>query len=259
MVNGPVVGIIPSYQRRFTMGKKYFDVHFGLGSADGLRSSIWRAWAPNKADSVYCAPLSGSASMKASFHGNEHWQVAFNAEFYKKMRGAGIAMGPTRKLDQWVPEQNLPIGFTIALRIFIPASELRVVGAPPTNAPIKWLPLPADGQLGQIVVLFDNTDEVVEGWPGQRSMDSILVQCAELKFGRLWIVYTVQPMDVGMSQRLQQSLESTRSARKVQFHPFPPGDTSSLRVLAGGENSDGSRYFFDLAADHPEFGVVSGS
>lgn len=227
------------------MGKRLFDMKFAFGSDNGPRSAIWKVWAPAKAEDVYCAPLSASASMKASFHGANHWQISFNSEFEKKMKSAGAWKLRGRHLDSWAADSNLGAGLSLALRITTPRIAMLPTSPNESVTNMTWLPSPPSGQYGECAIIFSDSAVASDHWPGQCSMGTGLILESALSSGHIWIVYCYSAMNEALEQRIKSTKQATRSAPRVNLKDTTPDNP---RLIAGGIEADGSRYLLDLGA-----------
>lgn len=228
------------------MGKRLFDIQFGLLGNDGARSSIWRVWAPTRADSLYCAPLNGSGSFKVSLHGEEHWRVAFNKEFESKMLESGTWINRSRCIAQWTAKSNLPFGLVLALRIYIPSKALLRRDTKPDDQATKWFVAPTENSFGEFALILGDSHYRYDGWPGQTGMQSQLVVDAELSFGRLWIVYAIQQMNESLQRRITETLSAVAAAPLFAFDETALLNLRSPRFIAGGSEVDGSEYLLEL-------------
>lgn len=114
---------------------------FGVGEADGRRSSTWRVMAgPNKRD-VYLSPRAAFSTFKLSLHQSGIWRFAYTEAGAKAQN-----LPPERnRLIQRYPLPNeVAPGWRMAASIMIPESSLST-RAKPEAGPIQWWPEPGVG------------------------------------------------------------------------------------------------------------------
>lgn len=229
-----------------------FHVRFAIGSANGPRSSIWRLWTSKKPKSdVYLAARHVAGAFKASLHESGGWQVSFISEFVNTLRSAGSWPRDSRHVDRWQRPTEISPGITLAFRIVVPASELRVNPIQiPDEKPVSWVPPPSSDHATEFDVFFTKPQVGVSGWPGKRRMATGLISQTLLSNGEtLWVVYYYPQITQGMLDRIEQLRAEIPkrppewSRGEINIH------RSTLRLIVGGREPDGSHYFMEVAAD----------
>jgi hypothetical protein len=108
-------------------------VRFYAALDDGRRSpSTWRVWMPTNSSDVYIASRHLAGIMKTSLHESGRWQTSFNRDDLMPADNAGLA--PSRHLDRWARPNEFAEGYTQALTIICPWTELvpwQEEGVPP--------------------------------------------------------------------------------------------------------------------------------
>lgn len=98
-------------------------VRFYAALPDGRRSpSTWRVWVPSNSSDVYIASRHLAGIVKTSLHQSGSWQTSFIRDDLMPTDDAGLA--PNRHLDRWSRPHEFADGFTQALTIIIPWTEL---------------------------------------------------------------------------------------------------------------------------------------
>jgi hypothetical protein len=98
-------------------------IRFYASLDDGRRSpSTWRVWVPPNSSDVYIASRQMAGIVKTSLHESGSWQTGFIREGLVSTEIAGSA--PSRHLDIWPRPSEFGEGFTRALTIIFPWTEL---------------------------------------------------------------------------------------------------------------------------------------
>jgi hypothetical protein len=231
------------------MRNKGFHIRFGVGTPQGLRSTVWRLWTGGGSDSdVYIAPRSAAGEFKVSLHQSGRWQVSFTSQYFRDVANEIDTLPNSRHLDIWSNSLNINLELTLALRIIIPVSELRVAPfLPKKSKPIKWVNVPPLEYVSELAVIFTKPQYQVDGWPGKHDMNTQLVACAPLPNGEfIWVVNREEKMREAMIHQI--SLLHSKSEITLERHQFVGDlDSSNRRVLIGGKDIDGSRYLLEIA------------
>lgn len=231
--------------------KKGLHLRFAVGSLDGPRSMIWRLWTgmPKRSD-VYLAPRGAAASLKASLHQSGLWQVSFTTQFVENPKG-GVWWEGSRHIDRWTRPADISPGVILAFRIVIPTSELRVMPVEiKENKCISWFTPPPIEKVAEFAIILTKPEVVTSDWPGMRAMSTELVARQLLPNGEnLCVVYHTQEMTDGILKRVE-----TLRSRVANGPPDFSLDGSnsykpSHRMIIGGEEPDGSRFYLEVARD----------
>lgn len=98
-------------------------VRFFAALDDVRRSpSTWRVWMPNNSSDVYVASRHLAGIIKTSLHESGSWQTSFIRDDLMPTDNSGLAA--SRHLDRWTRPDEFAEGYTQALTIIIPWTEL---------------------------------------------------------------------------------------------------------------------------------------
>jgi hypothetical protein len=98
-------------------------IRFYAALNDGRRSpSTWRVWVPTNSSDVYVASRQMAGFVKTSLHQSGNWQTSFIHNDLVPTGNAGPV--PSRHLDKWLRPSEFAEGFTQALTIIFPWTEL---------------------------------------------------------------------------------------------------------------------------------------
>ena len=154
-------------------------MRFGVGDPDGLRSTIWTVTAPrNKAD-VYVGNRSIMHQLKISLHESGDWRYQWTREQGATFLPAGVG----RIIDQWAQPAEVGSGWTRAVRIWIAAEDLAVLG-PPRGRPssvqdIMWLPAPEPGEVFGFDVVIARAGQGVTRLLRYRPVDAMWLKASD--------------------------------------------------------------------------------
>lgn len=114
---------------------------FATGSADGLRSSVWRIFRRN--NEVYVAPRSVANAMKLSLHSSRVCRFAVTEQHYQWMAEQGLEQPPDRLLVKWNRPETPEYGTLLLATIIMPTDFLRAFGDVPNRRMIWFEPPPS--------------------------------------------------------------------------------------------------------------------
>ncbi|MCK4632099.1 MAG: hypothetical protein KAT79_02445 [candidate division Zixibacteria bacterium] len=234
------------------MSKRNFEVRFGVKSADSRRSTIWRIWTPRQSKSdVYITAELMSASLKVSLHEGGTFQVSFNQEFVSKLNAGSGFSQKSRHIDRWTRTSNICQGVTLALRIFVPSSELRVLPLDDVSTkPIQWVEAAPVGRGVEFDIFLYEAKVEIGSWSCKDSNIPKMLRKHKLPNGEtLAVVYHEPPV----TQVHISAIESL----KAQVAKVPPTYPQSeaikprrnMRLIAGMTERDDSRVLIEIAAD----------
>lgn len=225
-------------------------LRFAGGSAEGPRSSIWRLFTGKKPRSdVYLAVRDIAGAIKASLHESGQWQVSFTTQFESQLRNLSDSRLASRHIDQWTRPQDISSGLTLAFRIIVPTSELRVMPTTP-DKPTCWVPPAPTAWATEFAVLLSRAQIKVLGWPGKRSMRTqLLAKYLLPNLETLWIVYRTHELGKVMRDRIAEHSAALRKGLREWVISNPNLAGPHARIILGGAEPDGSRFFLDMAAD----------
>ena len=178
------------------MTKSQVDLRFAVGRPDGPRSAIWRLWTQDAStgtatnSDVYLGVRTLAGTTKVSLHQSGTWQYAFTSQWVGQHPQVLAALGG-RKIAEWQRPAPLSPGLVLAFRVHFPIKDLRFGpdGATPNRA-IHWL-TPSEDHAGIEVVLMLSAGHMYPGgWPGRRSMGTIVLLKTPLASGEtLWVLW----------------------------------------------------------------------
>lgn len=224
-------------------------IRFAVGSDDGPQSSIWRLWTRAKWNDVYFSGRNLGGVFKVSLHGAKAdkpalWRIAFvrsDSPFLKP--------GQDRAVQEWSPPAELTPGWTRALNLGIPASEVvmpRYRSA--LTDKVTWFPVPPAGWAVNFDVFFASPAVLgPDEWPGRDSMGTRPVFRAPLADGRtVWLLAHAAKVDEGVREGIEKVRRMIEAApERTDRSDPPPVDTRGFFI--GVLDEDGTRYFMDLA------------
>jgi hypothetical protein len=234
------------------MDKNSFHLRFAVGSPKGPRSSIWRLWtAKSPKFDVYLAARHIAGLLKASLHESEEWRVSFTYEYASKLKRNGDWTKNTRDIDKWQRPPEISPGVTLAFRIILPASELRIMPfSEEKNKPIMWVNPPPNGCTTEFAVIFTKPEINISDWPGKTVMGtSLLAKEILANKETLWLVYRSHEITEGLYKRIQDVRLKITSRPPVFSHGTVNLNHPNLRLIIGGDEPDGSRFYMEIAGD----------
>ncbi len=242
----------PRYSRaRAAEAMKKRGVRWAVGTPNGPRSTIWRAWT-NGSD-IYIAPRPVAGDMKISLHAGGNWRSAFTQQHMERANPL-IPRERDRAVDKWKRPPEFASGWTRGFTIIVPGSEVResevvldephkivwLDPAPPNHATHFDILIAAPGATGS----EGRGYATAEGYGYATEIVTVL----ELASGeRMWVVAHTEPMtdeQHAMVNELRQRILETagdvlrRSANDPEPHDF--------RAFGSGIQGDGTRFYLDL-------------
>lgn len=230
------------------MGNNDFHIRLGVKNKKGHRSGVWRIWTakPPKND-IYIACRSAAGNLKVSLHESDIWRVAFTKQFADNLFNESENISKDRLIEEWKRPNEIVQGATLAFRILIPNSELEKLWIPKKK--VKWIIPEKEDQITEIILMLTKpTIEMGEEWPGEKNMNTKYIADHTLpNQEKLWLVYVA----VDNTEKWENSL---RANKKKIFNSIPKMinwkglfKAENPRMIAGGMNKDGSRYYIDLS------------
>ncbi len=219
-------------------------LRFGIHDAAGRRAATWKLWTETsggKAD-VYLACRRLGGVLKTSLHESGRWHVAHSHEVFEKYVDGANPNVSDRFIEKWQRPLEIALGVTLALRIVTPSSAVTTDIDPSQTNGVIWIPKAPDAKATDIYIFLVKSTTVVSGWPGKRGMGTSLVGAIPLASGEtVWVVHRVIPMpDLSY-------INNKGTARFYKGKSQKDLETGSLRAMAFGCESDGSRVIYDFA------------
>lgn len=218
------------------------ELRLAVGGSGIARSGIWKFWSTRTGD-VYIACREMRGGFKVSIHSSGLCNAGFSSEYAKgTLREYGVWSG-SRHIEQWriVRPVTQP---TMAARLFIPGSEVRVLANHEKHSPrITWIPLPSPDKTVCIeVVLARSQDQF-------RSEDCGRIFTARWALGSgesLWVGHQTidTPRDVLEGIATQRSGDRIQLDGRAEWNRDHPQG----RLLVFGPNIGGWVSFIDAAS-----------
>jgi hypothetical protein len=213
-------------------------LRFQVSAADGRCSDVWRVW--NIKNDVYLAPRSKGGEFKISLHQSGVWRLAFTGEYTNLMRKLG-----TWTSDRKVESLNRPPehakGFTRAIRLYFPDSELRVPPQQPSG-PVARIPGPSkDGvRIADFVLTspksrFTQSDPPLSGSLGAKPLARWMLPNDET----LWVVHFELEGARGLDRAAAWFRQNVARAKKLDDRSPLRSNDSSGRIMIAGTNDQG--------------------
>ena len=226
-------------------------IRFAVGSPTGLRSSTWRIWSAKHTKDVYLAARSIAGLQKVSLHESQSWSHSFVSDERAK---PFVRPGSSRHVDIWPAPASFGEGWRRGYCIIVPSTDLRPW---PQVEPgdIAFAPLPGTGYWVYIEVVF-----VAAGTTTRLVFDEMHligsmspVDGSEVKV----VARRVQPTldEAGkLALAREQALAQVASMRNPRLLLRPD---ANLRLGVFGSQSDGTRFWADLAVVPPPPGAAT--
>lgn len=125
---------------------------FAVGSAQGLKSTVYRIWTAKNHSDVYITALPTSGTLKVSLHESGEWQHSFLSQVAMKY----VSTNAERHIEKWSPPKPFGGGWARGYYITIPRTELRYVNEDVTD--IRWAEDPGYGYWVNIEVVLARAD-----------------------------------------------------------------------------------------------------
>jgi hypothetical protein len=226
-------------------------IRFAVGSPTGLRSSTWRIWSAKHTKDVYLAARSIAGLQKVSLHETWSWSHSFVSDERAK---PFVPPGSSRHIDIWPAPPSFGEGWRRGYCIIVPSTDLRP-WPQPEPGDIAFAPLPGTGHWVYIEVVF-----VAAGTTTRLVFDEIhligsmsLVDGSEVKV----VARRVRPT---RDEAGKLALAREQALAQVASRPNPRlllRPDANLRLGVFGSQSDGTRFWADLAVVPPPPGAAT--
>jgi hypothetical protein len=175
----------------------------------GLRRSVdWRAWTSKNFDDVYVAARSAAGYIKVSLHQSGSWQHGFISD---EAALCHTDPGSSRHFSIWARPPEIAQGWTLAMKIVVPLTELQVREATETaKKPVVIIQAPDREQFNTVIV------EVWLESPGSPRLNlassQLVARLRQAGGGNVWVVSRpfLLPWDPG--QRFEHEVNDARDA-----------------------------------------------
>lgn len=201
-----------------------FVCRFGIGSLNGVHSSVWRVWSGRNHPDVYLAPRGTAGKFKVSLHGTKARHYGLTAQWATESKRRGYHDLESRHLEQWHGGALLNPNLSLEYRLFFPTTDLRhfdMSDSETRNA--AWLPQAIDGWAVEVGLLIGSIKRSESWWPGRQSMGTLLLSEGRLSDGRwVWLVQRNVPMWSWQNSEALAKIRKTLEARGVTATTVTP-------------------------------------
>jgi hypothetical protein len=226
-------------------------IRFAVGSPTGLRSSTWRIWSAKHTKNVYLAARSIAGLQKVSLHESQSWSHSFVSDERAK---PFVTPGSSRHVDIWPASPSFGEGWRRGYCIIVPSTDLRP-WPQPEPGDIAFAPLPGTGYWVYIEVIL-----VAAGTTTRLVFDEMhligsmsLVDGSEVKVAARRVRPTRD--EAGrLALAREQALAQIASMPNPRLLLRPD---ANLRLGVFGSQSDGTRFWADLAVVPPPPGAAT--
>jgi hypothetical protein len=205
-------------------------IRFGVKDCEGRRSSSWKLW--RYRGDVYLTARPARGAFKISLHESGNWMVSFTSEFVKK--APAYFKTKSRHISRQQKPREVERGVTVACRIHIPVSELRMLDEEKgrNTQQIYWVDAPAQEQSVQFLIVISDETAYFEKWPGETDPAIRSIGKISLVNGRsVWVLYRKQCVDPDVYRHIV--FARRRRDNGVTLHSKGPIDfmKDSLRLV----------------------------
>jgi hypothetical protein len=257
-------------------------IRFAVGSPTGLRSSTWRIWSAKHTKDVYLAARSIAGLQKVSLHESQSWSHSFVSDERAKpfvtpgssrhvdTKGNGSSwifepcltwanvlrrvQQPAFSLGIWPAPPSFGEGWRQGYCIIVPSTDLRP-WPQPEPGDVTFAPLPGTGHWVYIEVVF-----VAAGTTTRLVFDEMhligsmsLVDGSEIKVAARRVRPTRDEAGK-LALAREQALAQVASMPNPRLLLRPD---ANLRLGVFGSQSDGTRFWADLAVVPPPPGAAT--
>ncbi len=207
-----------------------------------LRAATWKLWTETGGgqSDVYLACRSLGGALKVSLHESGSWHYAFSQKTFEDRVDGALPTLSNRFVEKWPRPPDLQPGITLAFRIVTPWSAVTTPIGTSGVTDIIWLPNAPENRAKEIDIFLTVPSTLVTGWPGKRSMNTSLIGSVLLENGEtVWAVHWTTHMP-----DFSQTMKGTRFFKGTSRKDL---ESDGLRMLAFGNEADGSRVIYDCA------------
>lgn len=208
------------------ISKREFVCRFGIGSLDGVHSSVWRVWSGRNHPDLYIAPRGTAGKFKVSLHGSGERErhYGLTSQWATESKRRGYHNLESRHLEQWHGGVSLNPNLSLEYRLFFPTADLRSFDMPDSEtADVVWLPQAEDGQAVEVGVLIGSSKPSESWWPGRKSIGTLLLSEGRLSDRRwVWLVHRNVPMGSWQNNETVSKMRKSLEARGVTATTVTP-------------------------------------
>lgn len=189
--------------------KRSRELRFGVGRADGPRSSTWTLKAQK--NDVYLMQRQTGGDSKVSFHGDGGpWRFALTSEHLAKPDHLQVPAGVDPRLAKEWPRPPAIAGVTHAFTIFVPWFEV-IERSWVERVGVKWIDAPSRGSAVRFDVFFAAPNVIMR--PDTRSHGPFALGELVLDSGERVVVLWSTPR---ISDEVQEQLDRVLSAEVLK-------------------------------------------
>lgn len=227
--------------------KREFVCRFGVGSLNGVHSSVWRIWSGRNHPDLYLATRGTAGKFKISLHGTGEHHYGLTSQWAEESKRLGYHNLESRHLEHWQGGVSLNPKLSLEYRLIFPTTDLRHFEMPEREtANAVWIPQAEDGQAVEVGVLIGSSKKSESWWPGQQSMGTLLLSEGRLSDGRwVWLVHCNVPTGSWQNNEALSKTRKTLEARGITAATV----TSQWRYYIWCTLDDGSRGCVEVAPE----------
>ncbi|MEQ8765160.1 MAG: hypothetical protein RL885_14600 [Planctomycetota bacterium] len=219
-------------------------IRFAVRNKKAHRAATWKlvTRTGRGKNDVYLLCRSLGGALKASLHESGRWHVGFLRGFVDENFEDGHPKHNDPYIEKWPQPSATEPGVTLAYRVLVPSSGVRIPITDDLPASIGWIPAAPKGKATEILIILTRKGTKVTDWPTPTGMGTELVGQMDLDNGdTAWVVHHV--VDVP-DLRLPSGTPSW-------FKGCSREDLSggNLRAVLFGNADDGSRFMVDCAVE----------
>jgi hypothetical protein len=205
-------------------------IRFGVKDSEGRRSSSWKLWGYH--GDIYLTARAARGAFKISLHESGNWIVSFTSEFVKK--APVYFTTKSRHILRQQKPREVEQGITVACRIHIPVSELRMLYEEKgrTVQQIFWVDAPAQEQSIQFLIVIADGTAYFEKWPGEADPATRSIGKISLVNGQsVWVLYRKQFVAPDVYRKIESARRRLDNAVKLHSKASIDFMKDSLRLV----------------------------
>jgi hypothetical protein len=221
-------------------------IRFGVKNSTGCRSSSWKLWKHRNDIYLSSRPLRGT--VKVSLHESGIWQVSFTSEFSRK---AGEYFDTkSRHILRLQKPSDVEPGVTVACRIHIPISELRMLDeeSGKNAGHIQWVNAPGDDLSIQFLVVISEKIAQFREWPGEADPATQALGRISMHDGQsIWVLWREQPVNPDVKRHIDFGRSRVDRGFTLQSNGLVDFTRDSLRLVIFASDELGAVVLIEAA------------